>query len=97
MQMIPTWRSEPEPVLIKIKIVGTDDWSGHLLAEFVIDGQTYVASVDEGLVDQTQSKMTALVIADVGNKHLVDLPGESLSAGSRILAGANELEWVNGR
>lgn len=97
MQIIPTWRPEPEPVLINIKIVGRNDWSGQILAEFIIDGQIYVVSVDEELVDKSQNKMTALIIADVGAKHLVDLPGESLSAGSRILAGAEDLELVNGR
>ena len=94
---IPTWRPEPEPVLIKITIIGRDEWSGQLLAEFKIDGQTYAVSVDAELINKSQDKMTALIIADVGAKHLVDLPGESLSAGSRILVGAEELELVTGR
>ena len=97
MQLIPTWRSEPEPVLIKIKIVGTN-WSGQILAEFIVGGETYVATVDEDLIDKAQNKMRALIIADIGaSNYLVDLPGESLSAGSRIVAGAKELERINGR
>ena len=97
MQLIPTWRSEPEPVLIKIKILGTDS-SGQILAEFRVGGHTYVVSVEETLIDQAQNKMTALIIADVvGGNYLVDLPGESLAAGSRIMAKAGEFERVNGR
>lgn len=62
------------------------------MAEFYVGGQKYVVTVDENLVDRKQNKMSALIIADVGSDHLVDLPGESLSAGSRILAGPEELE-----
>ncbi len=97
MQLIPTWRSEPEPVLIKIKIVGKS-WSGQILAEFHVGGQSIVVTVDEAMIDLQHNKMAALIIADVGaNNCLVDLPGESLSAGSRILAESKELERVNGR
>ena len=68
------------------------------MAEFYVGGQTYVATVNEDRIDATQEKMVAMIIADVGdNKFLVDLPGESLSAGSRIVAGDKELERVNGR
>ena len=86
MQLIPTWRSKPEPVFIKIKVVGKDS-SGQIMAEFYVGGQTYVAAVNEDRIDATQEKMVAMIIADVGdNNFLVDLPGESLSAGSRIVA-----------
>ena len=92
-QQVPVWRREPKPALIKISMIGKD-WSGQILAEFVAGGQTYVVSVDESLIDRAKERMKALIIADVGDNYLVDLPGESLSAGSRVLIGAEELEEV---
>ena len=98
MQMIPTWKSEPMPAFINIIIVGETDLSGQIHAEFNINGQIYALMVDADLIDQTSKKMPVLIIADVGtNKYLVDLPGESLSAGSRILVGAEDLKGINGQ
>ncbi len=89
-QQIPTWRSKPEPVSIKVELLGKD-WSGRLLASFTVGGKKYVATVDAALIDEKTNSMRALIIADVGRGFLVDLPGESLSAGSRIHIGKDEL------
>ena len=89
-QQIPTWRHEPEHVSIKVALLGKD-WRGHLLASFKVGGREYVALVTPMLIDETASSMPVVIIADVGDKFLVDLPGESLSAGSRILVNADDL------
>lgn len=90
-QQVPEWREAPELVRINVKILGEDS-AGKILAEFVVGGQIYVASVDKELIDQDQNNMTALIVADVGIDYLVDLPGDSLSAGSRILFGPEDLQ-----
>ena len=95
---IPAWRTTPEPRFISIKIIGKDDWSGQIVAEFNAGGQTYAITVDEDIIDLTSREMPVLIIADVGtNNYLIDLPGESLSAGSRILVGSEDLNGRNGR
>jgi hypothetical protein len=96
MQAVPTWRDEPEVVFININILGKDDWSGQILAEFRARGQVYVVTVDEDLIDQPGKRMPALIIADVGaDDYLVDLPGESLSAGSRVLVETNDIKRMD--
>ena len=58
----------------------------------------YVVTVDEDLIDQAGQRMPALIIADVGaDNYLLDLPGESFSAGSRILVGSGDVKVMNGR
>ena len=90
-QQIPTWRTRPEPVSIRVELLGKD-WRGRLLASFTVGGMKYVATVDPMLIDETSNSMRAHIIADVGKGFLVDLPGESLSAGSRILIDAKEFK-----
>ena len=95
---IPAWRKEPEAVFISVNIIGKDDWSGKTFAEFGAGGQTYVLTIDRELIDLAGENIPALIVADVGDdRYLVDLPGESLSAGSRILLGAGEIKRMNGR
>ena len=88
-QQIPTWRDKPELVSIKVELLGKDS-QGRLLASFTVGGRKYVATVDAALIDEKENSMRALIIADVGKGILVDLPGESLSAGSRIHIGEDE-------
>jgi hypothetical protein len=96
MQAVPTWRDKPEPVFININILGKDDWSGQILVGFSARGQVCVVTVDEDLIDKPGKRMPAMIIADVGDAdYLVDLPGESLSAGSRVLVETNDIKRMD--
>ena len=93
MQALPVWRTAPEPVLIKVTILGESAWPDKVLAGFQADGREYALIADAVYVDQEGQKMGALIVADVGDDgFLVELPGESPSVGSRVFARKVDVE-----
>ena len=85
MRKFIEWRDTFELVFFNVNIIGRDDLSGELHAEFKARGQKYVATVKEERIDQIGKRMPAFIIADVEDgDYLVELPGASLSLGSRV-------------
>lgn len=99
MQAFPKWRDNPKFVFLNVEIIGRDDWSKPVVyAKLEVKGEVYVVTVEEDLMDTDTHKMPDLIIADVGeNDYLVDLPGESLSAGSRLLVGVSDVIEMSGQ
>lgn len=85
MQTLPVWRDTPQPVIIEVKMLGESAWPDKVLAEFHANGQKYALIANADFVDQAGGRMAALIVADVGDEgYLVELPGESPSAGSSV-------------
>lgn len=90
-----SWRNPPQPGTISVNVLGEAAWHGCLNAEFLAKGRKYALIVDEGFVDQLGQKMSVFIIADVDeNDCVIELPGESLSAGNRVVISTSEVtDW----
>ena len=96
MEKFIEWRDDFELVFFNVDIIGKDELSGELHAEFEARGQKYVATVKEERIDQSGNRMPAFIIADVeDDNYLVELPGESLSLGSRVQVRAEDIQRIN--
>ena len=96
MKKFIEWRDDFELVFFHVNIIGKDELSGEVHAEFKARGQKYVATVKEERIDQPGKRMPALIIADVeDDNYLVELPGESLSLGSRVQVRAEDIQRTN--
>ena len=94
MQMIPTWRPEPEQVWIRCQTVKKGSRPEELLVKFKVNGDEYMAFVPEHLVNTDIPGLMALIIGDYGDNVLIDLPTETLTTGSRISVPESEMESV---
>lgn len=94
MQMIPTWRPEPERVLIRCQFVKKGSRPEELIVQFKVNGDEYTAFVPDHLVDIDIPGLQALIIGDYGDSLLIDLPTETLTTGSRIRVPQSEKEAV---
>ena len=97
MPTIPSWRLEPEPVLIPCHTI--KEGKGWLLpdelaVQFRMDGEEYTSFVPARFVDRERSGLMAAIIADCEDSWLVDIPVETLTSGPRILVPAAEKERV---
>ena len=96
MEKFIEWRDDFELVFFHVNIIGKDELSGEVHAEFEARGQKYVATVKEERIDQPGKRMPAFIIADVeDDDYLVELPGESLSLGSRVQVRAEDIQRTN--
>ena len=90
---VPQWRDEPEPVWINCGDVRSlrDE---EFLVSFNANGKDFISFVPSRFIDPDKRLLQAVIIADVDEGLLVDIPVETLTSGPRILVLDSEKDSV---
>ena len=99
MVLVPTWREEPQPVMVRcqeVRAPSDPGYRGDLIVQFETSEGQFVAFVDVKHVRVDDKLLKALVVADVGDEGdwLVGLPAETFTSGPQILVRAGERDKV---
>ena len=95
------WRKEPQQVWInclkvaesKVAFEQLSDYTVHIKLNDVV----LVAFVPPNFVDKDNKRLSALIVADYGNDVLVDIPAQTLTAGSRLRVLEKDKDSVLGK
>ena len=92
------WRNEPEQVWISCEKIDSGDQPfrqmKEIIVHFMLNGNVHVAFVPERFVDSANKRLSALIVAEYGDDLLVDIPAETLTAGSRLRVTAAERDAI---
>ena len=96
MQLIPDWKEEPIPVMVRCKDIHQWPEGNDLVVQFETSEGHYTAFVEAKYVREGEMLLVGAVIADVGDKGdwLVQIPVETLTSGPRFLVRAEERDKV---
>ena len=83
-QQIPVWLSQPEPAKIQCTFVGRGLGKEEYSVQFIGNGESYTAFVPSVYIDPATKQMDILIVAEVGDEFLIDLPVDTLTSGTRI-------------
>ena len=91
---IPKWRAEPEQVWVNCENIKESDLPEELIVQFWSNGEHFTSFVPKRFVNYADRRVQAIIIADVEEGLLVDIPAETLTSGPRILVKDSEKEQV---
>ena len=91
---IPKWRMEPQQVWVNCQNIKESDLPEELIVQFKSNGEHFTSFVPKRFVNSAERRLQAIIIADVEEGLLVDIPAETLTSGPRILVTDSEKEQV---
>lgn len=84
MPQVPIWRDEPEPVWVICQLIKESTQPGEMVVQFRNNGDEYTAFVPKKFIDIENKRLQAIIVAEIDDSWLVDIPVETLTSGSRI-------------
>ncbi len=91
---IPKWRAEPQQVWVNCEKIKESDLPEELIVQFRSNGEHFTSFVPKRFVNHADRRLQAIIVADVEEGLLVDIPAETLTSGPRILVTESEKEQV---
>jgi hypothetical protein len=92
---MPEWWLKPEPVDLKVEHVGeVKIFPGEYLVGFRVNGENFAGFFPTEFVSRKKKVMSALIIADVEEGWLIQIPEETFTSGPRFVIPHDEKDTV---